>query len=184
MRFGRTGRSPVGLVAGTALAVLVLLLALAPGTRNLARASQVDIRQLEGELMNPCENCGGKPLSGSYCGRAVEAKQELHDMVDKGMTHDQIIDAFVAEYGEWILSVPERKGFNLFAWILPVVGMVAGGGGLALFLRRTNEARREASGEGGSPRPGQGGPAPRAEAPAGSDLESLRRRLEREVLED
>lgn len=176
------GKSPRAVFLGGLFVVLVLFL-VGPGT-EVAKASQVDIGQLERELMNPCENCGGKPLAGSYCGGAAKAKEELRQMVDKGMGHDEIVDAFVAEYGEWILAVPDKEGFNLFAWILPIVGMMAGGGGLALFLRRTNEARRGAGGESapvaGIPVESRSG----ALAVEASDLETLRQRLDREVRED
>ncbi|MEZ4648922.1 MAG: cytochrome c-type biogenesis protein CcmH [Candidatus Eisenbacteria bacterium] len=152
---------------------------------NVRADSPADIGQLEKELMNPCENCGGKPLAGSYCGGASAAKEELREMAQAGMSHDQIIGAFVAKYGEWILAVPERSGFNLFAWVLPVVGMVLGGGGLALFLKRTNEARRLAA-----PVPVPAGPGPMSpmgrssDVSGARDLAELRRRLEREVRED
>lgn len=166
-----------------------------------AGATVADLPQLERELMNPCENCGGKPLAGSYCGGASEAKAELREMVAAGMSHEEIKSAFVAKYGEWILAVPERSGFNLFAWILPVVGIVVGGGGLALFLRRTNQARSRA---GSTPdrAPFAGGPvaAEPTEDPvvpiaarsaegdavattAPDELAALRRRLAREVHE-
>jgi cytochrome c-type biogenesis protein CcmH len=183
MKLSRCAHPGTAAAFGFLLAAIVLFF-VAPGSTGLAEASQVDMGQLERELMNPCENCGGKPLAGSYCGGAAEAKAELKQMVDKGMTHDEIIDAFVAQYGEWILAVPERKGFNLFAWILPVVGMVAGGGGLALFLRRTNEARRGETGSHGASGPAEGEPAPGRVAEERSELEALRRRLDREVRED
>ena len=164
---------------------LVVMFSLAL-TQSSVRADQpADIGQLEKELMNPCENCGGKPLAGSYCGGASAAKEELREMADAGMSHDQIINAFVAKYGEWILAVPERSGFNLFAWILPVVGMVLGGGGLALFLKRTNEARRLSA-----PVPAPAGPGPTSPesgtgaASGAKDMAELRRRLECEVRED
>ena len=192
MRFGRLSSSFqavwIALLGGAAM-----LYSLGPLGVGDAHASQVDIGQLERELMNPCENCGGKPLAGSYCGGASSAKKELREMADSGMTHDEIVDAFVARYGEWILAVPERTGFNLFAWILPVAGMVVGGGGLALFLRRTNESRRQSQSvdSGSTASNGQSDDSTHPAAPSSearsrgpADLDELRSRLEREVRED
>lgn len=168
---------------GAALRALAVGLALLVAAATGAGATVADLPQLERELMNPCENCGGKPLAGSYCGGAAEAKAELREMVAAGMSHEEIKAAFVTKYGEWILAVPERTGFNLFAWILPVVGIVVGGGGLALFLRRTNQARRAAA-----PRASTAAShleeveaAPREGEP--DELAALRRRLAREVHE-
>jgi cytochrome c-type biogenesis protein CcmH/NrfF len=76
------------------------------------------------------------PLAGSYCGGAMEAKQELRDLAAQGKTDQEILDAFVAKHGTWILATPPRRGFTLLAWILPMVGIVVGGSGLALFLKR------------------------------------------------
>jgi cytochrome c-type biogenesis protein CcmH/NrfF len=105
-------------------------------TSGAIQAHGADIPALEQQLMNPCPNCGGKPLAGSYCGEALTAKQELRDLAAQGRTDQEILDEFVAKYGTWILTTPPRRGFTLLAWILPMLGIVLGGGGLALFLKR------------------------------------------------
>jgi len=113
------------------LFALVLL-----GIGGTMEASGADIPALEKQLINPCPNCGGMPLAGSYCGGATEAKKKIRELAGQGKTDEEILGAFVGQYGAWILATPPREGFTLLAWVLPVVGIVLGGGGLALFLKR------------------------------------------------
>jgi cytochrome c-type biogenesis protein CcmH/NrfF len=42
------------------------------------------------------------------------------------MTETQIVDDFVAKYGKLILSAPTAEGFDLVAWTLPVIALLAG----------------------------------------------------------
>ncbi len=56
------------------------------------------------------------------------------------MSEPQIIQAFVAEYGQTVLSAPPKKGFNLTAWAIPFLGFVLGGTVLFSFLKRQQKA--------------------------------------------
>ena len=42
-------------------------------------------------------------------------------MMNKGWDKDKIENYYVNQYGEEILTAPERSGFSLVAWILPFV---------------------------------------------------------------
>jgi len=143
--FGRSAGGAARFSASVLGAFVAGLFLIASGTFD-ARAA--DIPALERQLINPCENCGGMPLAGSYCGGAMKAKQELRDLAAQGMTDQQILDAFVAKYGTWILATPPRRGFTLLAWILPMLGIVVGGGGLALFLKRARASGLQRAGSG------------------------------------
>jgi cytochrome c-type biogenesis protein CcmH/NrfF len=47
-------------------------------------------------------------------------------MIDQGKNHDEIIQAFLAEYGsEEMLGAPLDKGFNRMAWLFPYVVGIA-----------------------------------------------------------
>ena len=43
-----------------------------------------------------------------------------------GMLADAVVASYVAEHGEQILISPPATGFNLFAWLGPLVGLVLG----------------------------------------------------------
>jgi cytochrome c-type biogenesis protein CcmH len=45
-------------------------------------------------------------------------------MVSQGLTRQQILDNFVATYGEKILAKPKAEGFNLTVWIMPAAVFV------------------------------------------------------------
>jgi cytochrome c-type biogenesis protein CcmH/NrfF len=71
-------------------------------------------------------------------------REELADLIEKGLNNDQIIEYYVNKYGsQEVLASPIDKGFNRMAWLLPYV---AGGvgivvvGGMALRWTRRPEA--------------------------------------------
>lgn len=82
------------------------------------------------------------------CGSATQMKAEIKGMIGRGMNKDQIILAFMQNYGEQVLAAPTKKGFNLTAWIAPFVALIVGA--VALFLvirewvRRSKQAYPEA----------------------------------------
>lgn len=71
-----------------------------------------------------------------YCPGAEDVRQELRGLIAQGMTEKQIIDYFVGKYGESILQLPPKEGFFLSAWIMPIVGLLAGIGIVYVFIAR------------------------------------------------
>jgi|SRR5262245_60988600 len=61
------------------------------------------------------------------CGFAVPAKQTIAEQVGQGKGKEEITAAFVARYGEKVLSAPTTSGFNLTAWITPFLAILVGG---------------------------------------------------------
>ncbi|HZD18122.1 MAG TPA: cytochrome c-type biogenesis protein CcmH [Actinomycetota bacterium] len=58
-------------------------------------------------------------------------------MVDRrGKTPEQALQAFAADYGEYVLAEPIKRGFNLVAWVLPFAVLAVGGMAIAVALRR------------------------------------------------
>jgi cytochrome c-type biogenesis protein CcmH len=76
-------------------------------------------------------------MTADYCelATAFDLRRELTGMLAQGKKKDQIIDELVDKYGERILAAPSTEGFNLLAWILPGIGIVAGAAALSLFIR-------------------------------------------------
>jgi cytochrome c-type biogenesis protein CcmH/NrfF len=52
--------------------------------------------------------------------------KEIDQHLAKGQSEQQIIDAFVAEYGTVVYVEPPKKGFGLVAWMMPVIYFAAG----------------------------------------------------------
>jgi len=59
-------------------------------------------------------------------------KQKLAE----GQTADQIVQSFVRQYGEKVLSEPPKQGFNLTAWLFPWVSIGAGMAAIVIVLRK------------------------------------------------
>jgi cytochrome c-type biogenesis protein CcmH len=91
-------------------------------------------------------DCGCHPQSvaACTCGRAAEVREEIHGMVASGMSGDEVIDDFVARYGEKILISPEATGFNLLVWLGPLALLLGGMLSMLLIVRRWS--RRSADG--------------------------------------
>jgi cytochrome c-type biogenesis protein CcmH len=66
----------------------------------------------------------------------MQMRAEIRRMLADGKTEREILDFYVAEYGEQILALPEAQGFNLLAYLLPAGFLVFGALFLALALRR------------------------------------------------
>ncbi len=54
-------------------------------------------------------------------------KDEIAIKLDEGEDLDSIKQYFVNQYGPQVLGEPPRQGFNLLAWVLPVVVILLGG---------------------------------------------------------
>jgi cytochrome c-type biogenesis protein CcmH len=89
-----------------------------------ARASEQHptLAELEGEVM--CPVCG-TTLDQSNSPAAEQIKRLIRQRIAAGDTRSRIKSRLVAEYGQAILAAPERKGFGLLAWWLPIVGILA-----------------------------------------------------------
>jgi cytochrome c-type biogenesis protein CcmH/NrfF len=89
---------------------------------------------------------------GSFSGPCDTAKSELKEIdqhLAKGESEQQIIDAFVAEYGTGVYVEPPKKGFGLVAWLMPVFYSVVGLSVVVFVVRKW--AVRSASHEGAPP---------------------------------
>jgi cytochrome c-type biogenesis protein CcmH/NrfF len=62
--------------------------------------------------------------------------KELDDRIARGDSNDLILQSFVQEYGLKVLAEPPAKGFNWFAWVMPVVVPLAAIGLLWETVRR------------------------------------------------
>ncbi len=69
-------------------------------------------------------------------GAAEEMRQEILAKLATGQTKDEIIASYVAKYGEGILAVPDKKGFDLTAWLVPPLALLMGTAVVYLFLTK------------------------------------------------
>ncbi len=88
------------------------------------------IIDLERSLMAPC--CWSGTV---YDHGHSQLENEIQSMVNEGQTRQQILDHYVRIYGERILAIPVAQGFNVMAWIVPIIIAIAALILFGLFLR-------------------------------------------------
>jgi cytochrome c-type biogenesis protein CcmH len=118
-----------------ALALAALLLA-APAAASESHPTQ---GELESELM--CPICAGETLAQSDTAPAQRIKGYIASRIADGATKSQIKDELVTQWGQRILAAPPRHGFNLLAWVLPLVGIVGGAGVMGFLAWRWTRVR-------------------------------------------
>jgi cytochrome c-type biogenesis protein CcmH len=96
------------------------------------------LADLEGEVM--CPVCF-TTLDQSDSAVARRLKAFISRRIAAGDSKNQIEDKLVAEWGPQILAAPPKKGFDLLAWLLPIVGVL--GGAVALAALAWRWSRRE-----------------------------------------
>lgn len=118
---------------GLAVSITALFLLLLMSAISCVREEDITLEQrahqLAGELM--CPVCDGQTIDGSNAQIAIDMRLKVRERLEAGDTNAEVRDYFVVRYGQEILAAPERSGFNLLAWIVPVV-IVFGGIGIAL----------------------------------------------------
>jgi len=100
-------------------------------------------------------DCGCHPQSvyDCECGRAAQMREEIAEQIRGGKTGEQVIDDYVARYGEQIRIAPEATGFNLIAWVGPGLAFLLAAAGVVWLLRRwrgPEPAEAAAGAEGGA----------------------------------
>lgn len=132
--------SRVAVVAGVALLLGMLVWHGLPASSHAESADDV-----ARELMCQC-GCG---YTLDACGKAMDCdvSAQMYATIEEalaiGETKQEIIDAFVAQYGETVLAAPTKGGFNLSAWLVPFLAVGAGGAFASWLLR--NWVRRGAA---------------------------------------
>ena len=78
--------------------------------------------QLEKEIM--CPVCDGQTLDQSQSLIAEDMKNTIKEKVSQGYNKEEIKNYFVARYGEGVIAYPKVEGFNIFAYLIPIVGLI------------------------------------------------------------
>jgi cytochrome c-type biogenesis protein CcmH len=122
--------------------ILVLLVLIVPALGHAVTSSEI-----EAEFMCDC-GCGDM-LANCTCERSDELRAIITKMINQGQSKTQIVSAFVAQFGEVILSSPPRKGFNLVAYGVPLTGFFIGSVFAVTMARRWRSSRRDEEAESG-----------------------------------
>ncbi len=144
----------------TGWTLALVLLALVPSGAQAA-TPQTSLSEISSEVM--CPVCGTL-LELAESPQALREKAFISRLVEEGRTKEQIKDALVAEYGNEVLALPQGSGFDLSAYLVPVIAFVIAVVALAFGVLRW---RRAGGRDDGS------GPAPAPDGPSAEDSERL-----------
>jgi cytochrome c-type biogenesis protein CcmH len=100
------------------LALLLCLLALAPAGSALAATPRASFPDVEDEVM--CDTCN-VPLYIAESPRADQLRREIRALIARGETKAQIKATLKTRYGPAILAMPEKHGFSLAAYLVPIL---------------------------------------------------------------
>lgn len=105
------------------MSVLALLLALLCVS---AFAGEVTEDPLEGEMLSianelRCAVCQNQSIADSNAELARDMRQIIREQLAAGKSRDQIVDYFVARYGDYVLMKPPYTGPGVWVWLGPVV---------------------------------------------------------------
>jgi cytochrome c-type biogenesis protein CcmH len=100
------------------------------------RADSATVSDISDQLICQC-GCG---MVLSNCNHVECASRDamtalIEQKLAQGQSEAEIIQSFVAQYGEQVLASPPKKGFNLVAWVLPIAAILGGGGIIYITLK-------------------------------------------------
>lgn len=74
-----------------------------------------------------CPVCQGLAVSDSPAEMAVNMKAQVHELLARGYTEEQILKYFELSYGQYVLLEPKFEGVNSLVWLLPLAALLGGG---------------------------------------------------------
>lgn len=113
------------------LACAVILLAMASATS--ADPLDDEARRIARQLQ--CPVCESVSVADSPADLAVQMRALIRKKLEAGESERQILEYFVAAYGEGVLTEPPRRGLGLLVWLAPVLALALGATLLWLVLR-------------------------------------------------
>lgn len=151
-------RARAALMALVASIVMVLSGARPAGAVHTADQVRAVARQIR------CPLCKNLSAWDSDTTPSREIVADVARRLHAGETPEQILAAYEARYGAWILMYPPRRGAFWLMWLAPFAVVALGGGVLVTLLRRWLRAHPggvDGTGPGGAPAgaPDSGTPA-------------------------
>ena len=142
------------------LGIAAALLATGALSARAATPPQTSLSEISAEVM--CPVCGTL-LELAESPQAQREKAFVSRLVAAGRSKGEIKDALVEEYGTEVLALPQGSGFDLSAYVVPILAFALAAIALAVGILRWRRA--------GDPPAGEGRHTP--EGPSAEDSERL-----------
>ena len=82
---------------------------------------EAEAQAIDRQIM--CPVCPAESIDQAQVPIARQMRQIVRDQLTQGASQAEILEFFAERYGPDILASPPKSGFNLLAWVFPVVGM-------------------------------------------------------------
>jgi len=114
----------------------------APATVPLSAQAnfEQEARVIDDMLIAPC--CFSQQVSVHQSEAAEKVRSDVRARLAAGETRQQILDAYVAMYGNRVLATPPPEGINILLYITPVAVLVSSIG-LVLFVVKRFAGRHQ-----------------------------------------
>lgn len=130
--------------------IIVPILALLLSNLLLPASSFAELTETEVSESLICYACPGEPLNIDRCSGGDQMRDVIKRMLKDGRSKEEILDYFVAQFGDSILTTVPKKGFNLVAYTGPIIGLLIGIPVALLIIRRWGSAGQKMPAEQGA----------------------------------
>lgn len=115
----------------------LLLVVICVGLMGASPSAEARFNDLGHKLMCKC-GCNQILLECNHvgCSYSTKMRDQLTAGLQRGEADGLILDGFVQEYGASVLAAPTTTGFNVVAWIMPFIALVAGLTLVTLIVRK------------------------------------------------
>lgn len=91
-----------------------------------------------------CLVCQNQTIADSHAELAIDLKNQVREMLKKGMSNKQVVSFMVERYGDFVLYRPPVKNTTWLLWFGPFLLFAAGLGVLYFKLRRRGDRKIQA----------------------------------------
>lgn len=87
---------------------------------------EIEARMLRISTELRCLVCQNQTIADSHADLAVDLRQQVREMLQKGQNEQQIIEYMTARYGDFVLYRPPFKATTVLLWVGPGVMVLLG----------------------------------------------------------
>ena len=117
------------------ITILSLIIGLNLSTVVISQTKPL-LKDITSKLTCQCGTCPNLVLYSCSCGTAEKMRNEVDELIKKGMDSDAIVLSFIETYGERVLAAPKAEGFYLSAWLVPIFAVLGFGIVILVVLKR------------------------------------------------
>ena len=117
--------------------IIILLVA---SQSIFASEKQIDSKEIQKNLR--CLVCQGQSISDSNSDFAQTIKMVVDDLINEGLTEEEIYSFMSDKYGEWIVFKPQLNIQNSLLWILPYMALILGGFFIIKLFNKKNKVAK------------------------------------------